>query len=561
MENKTASVNWRTPPAPVNDEIEGEYTADVIVVGLGNSGTAATRAAAEAGAFVIAIEKMKEKEYWVFGRDFGAINSNFLASRGVSKVDLIEFFNEWMSRSGNRANPKLVMQFCQKSGEAFDWYAEPFTQEQLESIIVVYWPLGSKFTGEISGQKFWAGTARFNDKGLFAPGAVLANQERAKRQGAQLRFGMDARQLEGVFTLSHAAQANQQLAKEHGARLHFGLDAQQLVLKGEKVVGVIAKDDKRKYVKYNANKGVILATGDFSGNKEMCCDLLTDIVDLFDEGEHFKTYGRDGRGIQMGVWAGGRLEPRPLATMGGNISLPAGVLATFGTLWVDETGRRYCNEGFGDPVFAGFPGAGTKRGIKTVVFDSSIFEHLQHSPPAHMSFWVNDEASEKELKDNMAAARAAGPEGHPVDHSRLYAADTLERLADYIGFKGIVKQNFVNTVKSYNEFCSVGRDEDFGKDAQLLHALDKPPYYAEPIAASSQIGCLIGSFLVTVGGLLTDEHQNVLNQKRDPIPGLYATGNCCGRRFGLQYSTPIAGVSIGMAVTLGREVGRIVAEL
>ena len=71
----------------------------------------------------------------------------------------------------------------------------------------------------------------------------------------------------------------------------------------------------------------------------------------------------------------------------------------------------------------------------------------------------------------------------------------------------------------------------------------------------------IGGFLVTVGGLLTDEYQNVLNQKKDPIPGLYATGNCCGRRFGLQYSTPIAGVSIGIAMTLGREVGRIVAEL
>ena len=74
-------------------------------------------------------------------------------------------------------------------------------------------------------------------------------------------------------------------------------------------------------------------------------------------------------------------------------------------------------------------------------------------------------------------------------------------------------------------------------------------------------GSMIGSFLVTVGGLLTDEYQNVLNREREPIPGIYATGNCCGRRFGPQYSTPIAGVSIGMAITLGREVGRTVANL
>ena len=114
-----------------------------------------------------------------------------------------------------------------------------------------------------------------------------------------------------------------------------------------------------------------------------------------------------------------------------------------------------------------------------------------------------------------------------------------------------------DTVKRYNEFCTAGRDEEFGKNAQLLNALDAPPYYAQP----SKSGAMLGSFLVTVGGLLTDEYQNVLNQQRDPIPGLYASGNCCGRRFGLQYSTPIAGVSIGIALTLGREVGKIVAAL
>ena len=163
----------------------------------------------------------------------------------------------------------------------------------------------------------------------------------------------------------------------------------------------------------------------------------------------------------------------------------------------------------------------------------------------------------------MAAARKAGAKGHalgrrgPVKPTKLYAADTLEELADYIGFEGAIKRNFLATVKRYNDFCATGRDEDFGKDAQLLHALDEPPYYAQPALT----GGMIGMFLVTCGGLLTDEYQNVLNQDKDPIPGLYATGNCCGRRFGPQYSTPIAGVSIGIANALGREVGRIVAEL
>lgn len=566
MVNSRVSSNWRTPPKAISDgEIVREYTADVIIVGLGNSGTPALRAAAEAGASVIGIEKMKKEKYRVFGHDVGHINSDFLASRGVPKVDPVELFNDWMLRSGNRANPQLVMQFCKKSGEAFNWYTELFTKEQIDSILVEYWPLGNKFPGQISGHKFWAGTAQFDDKGIFGPEKVAAKQQEDGKKGEELLFGMEAKKLEGVFSLSHVVVGNQEEARKHGAELHFGMDAQQLVSDGERVVGVIAKDDKDQYVKYKAKKGVILAAGDFSANREMCYDLLTDVVDIFEEGEGFTTLGRDGRGIQMGIWAGGRLEARPLATMGGNTTVPMGVINTFGTLWVDQKGKRYCNENFGDPAFAGFPAAQLKHGYNTVIFDSSIFDDLQYSPPAHLSFWVNNEAMEAALKENMAAARAAGAEGYLIgksrlyadNKSRLYAANTLEHLADFVGFKDDIKQNFLDTVKRYNELCATGRDEDFGKDARLLHSLDEPPYYAQPISAKS----MIGSFLVTVGGLLTDEHQNVLNQKKDPILGLYATGNCCGRRFGTQYSTPISGVSIGIAITLGREVGKTVAEL
>jgi predicted oxidoreductase len=64
-----------------------------------------------------------------------------------------------------------------------------------------------------------------------------------------------------------------------------------------------------------------------------------------------------------------------------------------------------------------------------------------------------------------------------------------------------------------------------------------------------------------VGGLVTDKNQQVLNKAKDPIPGLFASGNCCGRRFGAQYSTTMAGASISMALTLGYEAGKYVASL
>ena len=89
----------------------------------------------------------------------------------------------------------------------------------------------------------------------------------------------------------------------------FGTKGVQLVIDGAKVTGVIAQDGDGNYLKINAKNGVVLAGGGFGGNKEMMDDLLPDIKRLFTKDEDFfAPFGRDGSTIQMGVWAGGRLE-------------------------------------------------------------------------------------------------------------------------------------------------------------------------------------------------------------------------------------------------------------
>lgn len=544
MQDNNNVVSWRTPPPPIPEtEVSGEHTADVVVCGLGDAGAPAARAAAESGASVIGFDSSTEKNWSVWGMDVGHINSQFLASRGVPKVDPIDLFNEWMARSGNRANPKLVMQFCQKCGETFDWYCELFSKEQMERVQIGFWPhFKERPHIEIAGQKYWVGTARFQSSmGMFS-------QE-------------DAGEL---FTLTYASSGQLQKAKEQGAQLFFGQSAQQLVMDGGRAVGVIVKDKEGKYTRYLAKKGVILATGDFGGNKEMCADLLTDMSDLFEEGEKFTGPGRSGIGIRMGVWAGGRMEARPVPTMGGNHTMMMGPIGSFGGVpWFDEGGRRFCNEGIGDPVFQGLAITPLKHRPVTALFDSGIYDDLETSAYAHGAFWFAGDMSKTRLDEAMESARKAGAEGYtpppgPVPlSSPVYAADTLEELADRLGYAGEAKETFLASVARYNAQAAQGRDDDFGKDPQMLHPVDEPPYYAY----KNSTGDGVGNFLCTVGGLLTDEYQNVLDEKKDPIPGLYATGNCTGRRFGLQYSTPIAGVSIGIAITLGREAGRIVAEL
>ena len=65
--------------------------------------------------------------------------------------------------------------------------------------------------------------------------------------------------------------------------------------------------------------------------------------------------------------------------------------------------------------------------------------------------------------------------------------------------------------------------------------------------------------IVSLGGFVTTNDQQVLNEDYQPIEGLYASGNTCGMRFGPEYITPIPGVSIGMCLTLGRELGKYLA--
>lgn len=535
--------DWTIPPAPVGEtEISDSLSADVIVVGAGYAGTAALRAAAEAGVSVIALEAQKEATYNSLGRELGHINSRFLAERGVPAVDPVEIFNDWQLRNSNRSNPKLIMRFLKNCGENFDWLLEVLTAEEIERVRIKHWPPPRHFTGSVSGMKYWVGTA------LFTP-------------QCDIPFSMVLRK-------------NQKRACELGAVMEFGTRALYLEKTGSRVTGVIGQTLDGRCKRYRARKGVILTAGDYSKNADMVRSLCTEMADLAAPGEAVTGAGRDGSGIRMGVWAGGRLVPRPHATMGGNYFYPSGVIQNTAVLWLNDEGKRFTNEGFGDMVFASIEGLRTRTKSVTSVFDSNLMEHLQHQSVGHSAVYANDEAEPEALVASLDRARivtsmekalAAGEEGLPLtvfgfagkgsNKTRLFCAPSLEELARLLGFGEDGQCAFVSSVERYNQYSAAGRDEEFGKDPGLLLPLDSPPFYGfsrEPFVGNE--------FLCTVDGLWTDERQNVLDHALEPIPGLYASGNCTGRRWGFQYSTPIAGVSIGMAWTLGREAGREAAR-
>ncbi|WP_461185598.1 FAD-binding protein [Adlercreutzia sp. CNCM I-6216] len=181
-------------------------------------------------------------------------------------------------------------------------------------------------------------------------------------------------------------------------------------------------------------------------------------------------------------------------------------------------------------------------------------QHVEHVYPGTGGF--HDGGFLQSLEEELPQVIAAGAEGHKIRGCVTYAGNTLEELADNMGLAAEVKENFLASMARYNEMCAQGVDDDFGKDAFLMDAIATPPFYASCVDSSEfKLG------LVELSGLVTDGNQQVLNSDDEPIPGLYATGNSCGGRFALQYCTPIAGISIGWATTMGKIVGETVAAL
>lgn len=525
--------SWAIAPEEIDSSlVTGHEVADVVIVGAGHAGTCAARGAAEAGASVIVLEQQPQEKQWILGvGEIGHINSNWQKEHGVSKVDIDEFVNDWQIRTGNRSNVKLIYSYAKECGECFDWFIEPLTKPERDSIHPMLTPSSSNFPKTLNGFHAWAGTPNM-----------------------------------GVALQDKAVKGNQKIAMDLGTRFFFDTRACQLKKENNKIVGVIGKTND-SYCFYEAKKGVILAAGDYSKNPQMCQDLLAESADLIDEGD-WSGHGWDGSGIQMGVWAGGRLEPRSHAAMGGNYSFPGfDLIGSTAVLRVNKHGKRYSNEGFGTHILAATAGAKQPNGYLWGIFDSNIFEQVTYQAPCHAVFDYSDPKEIEKLEKTLEKAQSLKSQKVQVTDKAgatrpFYCADTLEELADLLFESSCDKETFLSEVSRYNELCELGKDLDFGKDAHLLFPIKKGPFYAcGTLKDSHKPGGQSLKLLVTASGLMIDENQQVLDSDFEPMPGLFATGNCSGGRFGFQYTTSLPGQSISMAQTLGRKVGQYVAKV
>lgn len=524
---------WKTAPAEITD-FAVEYECDAVVVGHGFAGITACRELAEEGYKVILVEKQPEDTYAAVGNEFAALNASVLKERGVPEIDPVEFYQNWMTITGNYPNQELVMKFAQHSGETTDWYLSELTDDDFATMTTAFFPKTAHQLDNIGPIKFWPSVCSFYGE---------CNQ-----------------------TKIHGY--NREVAKRNGAEFLFGTEALYVIMNDGAVTGLAAKNAEGN-LRISA-KAVVIACGGFGGNPDMMADLMPDMYHaLVGEEQLSSMSANDGRGVQMAYWAGAHLETCPVPGMNmKGLSLPGKMNCLPQAVWIDESGKRFCNEYYATSEQRGLATVYKSRKTKFAVCDANFPEYRQYTIPQHAGFTATDEniASLQESLDKAYAIfkgtyvepeqeeGEGGPGGGPMTAVEFIADDTLEGLAAQLGLTGDAATNFVETIASYNAYCEAGADQEFGRDAAVLFPVKKAPFYActfDPV---------LGETMVTCGGIITDGEQNALDENFEPINGLYVSGNDCGRRFGYEYITPIPGCSLGMAITLGRECGKSVGK-
>lgn len=104
-----------------------------------------------------------------------------------------------------------------------------------------------------------------------------------------------------------------------------------------------------------------------------------------------------------------------------------------------------------------------------------------------------------------------------VDNKNIYKADTLEELAEKTGMD---VENFTAQVARYNEMCANGVDEDMGQTT--LIPIGEGPYYAVSVKTIT---------MGTIGGLKTNDDNQVLSTDGTPIEGLYGAGELINGKY------------------------------
>lgn len=485
--NRLAAEDYEASAAilePIT-EFKEEKTYDIVVVGAGTAGMPAVLTALEEGASVCCLQK----ESTAIAQGNGSTGIILDASTKYGVERWIQGHRESCSYRANRALEEF---FAYHSGETIMWMANKGTEVGYPARLNLDEKIGLADDSYVYTVTNFFGKKPENNGNL-------------------------------VRAMADWASAN-------GADIFYETPGVQLVMDGNKAVAVVGQSSDGTYTKFNATKGIIIATGDFQSNDSMMERFAPDVARF-----SRKQFNKTGDGILMVAAAGGQLCS--MMGMGKQLhdsdSGPDDMTA-IPFLALNENGERFMNEelpmeswnqslAFNDQVDPG-------KFVR--IFDSDYFDVATK--------WGMMPTDEETLTEYIPGA-VENPVGVITDLIDTHKADTLDELAEMLG---IPADKTKASVERYNELCESGDDEDFGKQAKYMAPIKKPPFWG--IHQWVRISAMGTGFKV-------DGNYQALNSNNEPIEGLYGAGFTAGDLCGdVDWSTFMGGMSCGSCMTSGR---------
>ena len=499
-----AALNYADVTAGREDE------TDVVVVGIGVSGTTAAAGAADKGCKVIAIDRAS---------GFQATNNvNTTGAWHVESSEQVKYdgyltkqeaFEHIMAGTNYQCNARLIRNLLEVSGRAID--------------IVIN-----------SGMP------------LLYPFSFGATDWLSRGGHVYLVEGMERVPfLQKIFD------------DRPNIELRWSTQVTNLLTEDGAVVGVLTQDRDGNTVKIRS-KSVIVCTGGFLQNKEMVAKYYGG-AELVPQDNKYN----DGEGIQLLQNAGAQMGKNFSISMNemGSANFKAtptfswapgrGTNATFyfpnfGLMLVNRAGDRFMDEGRMCEATMYSGEQALRESTYYTIVDQALMDKISTTPV--MDF-LGDGA-----KANMGPALLAGFEGVVLDNiyddfeeavsqDWAFKADTVEELAEHFNMPNLVK-----TVEKYNAACESGVDDQLYTPAEYLKPIKTGPFY--------MIEYNVGAWL-TLGGIKTDGNLAALTADGKSIPNLYV----CGADADL-WSVPYyqGGSALGFCYASGLLAGETAAE-
>ena len=277
-------------------------------------------------------------------------------------------------------------------------------------------------------------------------------------------------------------------------------------------VGVKATGASGETVTVNA-KAVVLATGGFGANLDM-------VVKYKPELKGFMTTnapGIQGQGIEMAQAIGAATVDMDQIQIHPTVEANTAALITEGlrgdgAILINEEGQRFIDE----------------VGTRDVVSAAEIAQTGSYS------WLVVDQA----MADASSVIQGYIKKGYTV------TGTTYEELGKAMGVDAAA---FAETMEKWNGCVEAKNDPDFGRTS-FANPLNTAPYYAVKVTAGVHH---------TMGGLKINANTEVLNEKGEVIPGLFAAGEVTG---GVHGANRLGGNAVADFTVFGRIAGAAASD-